>query len=401
MPIPLQLPPSKLPHIGTTIFTEMSALSQAHGSLNMSQGFPDFNPPEALRQAVFDAMNAGENQYAPMAGNPELRHWIAQDLRRRTGYTYDVDSEITVGAGASSLLFAAIQAFVNPGDEVIILAPAYDLYEPAVALAGGQVRVVALHAENFHIDLDALESAITPVTRMIVLNTPNNPTGSCWDMSTLNALYDVVKNTAILLLSDEVYGPLQHDGRTALSLAHHPGLAARGMVAASFGKILHATGWKIGFIAGPYSLMAEIRKVHQYDVFSTGAPLQAGIVNFLKSDAGKNHLAELPGFYEAKRDRLLAGLSGSLWQFKPAEGGYFQVLDYGAFESRADYEVAHAWAKAGPEFGIALIPMSPFYPHLKQPALDSKRLRICFAKTDSTIDDAVQRLLHWSNRAST
>lgn len=393
----LNLPDSKLPHVGTTIFTEMSALAAQFGALNLSQGFPDFDPPEALRQAVVDAMNAGKNQYAPMAGDWDLRSWIAEDTERRTKRDYDVDSEITVGAGASSLLFAAIQAWVHPGDEVIALAPAYDLYQPAVQLAGGSLVVVPLRGADYHLDLEAIASEITASTRMIILNVPNNPTGSGWSYEDFDALHMLLANTDILLLSDEVYGPLQHDGRKALSLSSHPALSQRALVAASFGKVLHATGWKIGYLLGPAELMKEVRKVHQYDVFSTGAPLQAGIASFLKSQDGQHHLAALPAFYQSKRDQLLHGLKGSRWNWTPAESGYFQVLDYSGFDDRSDREVVHEWCRKGAENGVALIPLSPFYPNGIPEGHPTHRVRVCFAKNEATLDEGIRRLLLLSN----
>ena len=390
------LSPSKLPRIGTTIFTEMSALAQAHGALNMSQGFPDFDPPQALRTAVTDAMNDGQNQYAPMAGNIALREWIAKDVMTRTGCAYDAQNEITVGAGASSLLFATFQAFVNPGDEVIVLAPAYDLYQPAVELAGGTIRVVPLDPLSYRMDISAISDALRPETRMLVVNVPNNPTGSVWSMADLEALHQLLKDTDILIVSDEVYGPLQHDGRQAISLSHHLGLASRGLIAASFGKVLHATGWKIGYLLGPGTMMKEVRKVHQYDVFSTGAPFQAGIAAYLQRPPGRDHMATLAEFYQAKRDRLLKGLEGSQWSWQPAEAGYFQVLDYSAFDQRDDRTVTRTWCELGVDHGIALIPLSPFYPTGLPAGHSSQRVRVCFAKNDATLDEGIQRLLRIS-----
>lgn len=393
----IQLPESKLPHVGTTIFTEMSALAAEFGALNLSQGFPDFDPPTALRDAVTKAMNEGKNQYAPMAGDLSLREWIAHDTERRTSRTYNVNSEITVGAGASSLLFAAIQAWVNPGEEVIVLAPAYDLYQPAIQLARGVLVVAALNRSDYHLDLAAIQAAITPSTRMIILNVPNNPTGSGWHMEELEALNLLIRDTDILILSDEVYGPIQYDGRRALSISAHLELSKRALVAASFGKILHATGWKIGYLLAPKELMNEVRKIHQYDVFSTGAPLQAGIASFLNSTEGTDHLIGLPAFYQEKRDRLLAGLEGSLWNWTPAESGYFQVLDYGQFDNRGDQLVAREWCQKGVQDGVALIPLSPFYPNGIPDDHSTSRIRVCFAKNDATLDEGVRRLLLLSN----
>jgi len=384
---------SKLPDVGTTIFTEMSALAQQHGALNMSQGFPDFNPPEVLQELVHQSMRDGHNQYAPMAGNLKLREWIAADTQKRTGHTCSPDSEITVGAGASSLIFAAIQALVHPGDEVVVLAPCYDLYQPAVHLAGGTLRVVPLKRSNFHFDFDALADAITTKTRLLITNIPNNPTGATWTLEELDQLAAVVRETDALILSDEVYGPMVYDGQSALSILHSPALRERSLVTASFGKILHATGWKIGYIIAPENWTHEIRKVHQYDVFSTGAPFQEGIARFLSSASGQEHLSELAPFYQEKRDRLLSGLAGSPWRFEPAEAGYFQVLDYSPFDERDDRTVTQSWCRQPKGLGIALIPLSPFYPAQDSSLKPSQKVRVCFAKNTATLDEGIQRLL--------
>ena len=389
--------PSKLPQTDETIFTKMSALAQQHGALNMSQGFPDFQPPRLLQQAVSEAMKNGHNQYAPMAGNHALRDWIARDTFQRTGQSYDSTSEITIGAGASSLIFAAIQALVHPGDEVMVMTPCYDLYPPAIELAGGRTVCVPLSTEDDHLNFSGIQAALTSRTRIIIVNIPNNPTGATWTRAELEQLHEAVGKSQAFILSDEVYGPIHYDGREALSIAHHPELASRSLVFGSFGKILHATGWKIGYILGPEDLMKEIRKVHQYDVFSTGAPIQQGISDFLNGPEGSLHLAGLARFYQSKRDRLLDAITGSPWRFTPAESGYFQLLEYGAFERRDDLVVTEEWCKLGPDRGLALIPLSPFYPGKTSPQRPF-RVRICFAKNDNTIDEGAKRLLHLSSR---
>ena len=383
---------SKLPGVGTTIFTEMSAMALTNGALNMSQGFPDFQPPKPLQQAVVTAMAEGRNQYAPMAGDVRLREWIAADSERRSGTRYHPDTEITIGAGASSLIFAAIQAVIHPGDHVMVLTPCYDLYGPAVELAGGTLICVPLQPNTHRLDLLAMEEAWTESTRLVVVNVPNNPTGSTWNREDLAGLADLVEGTSALVLSDEVYGPMQYDGRDVLTVTHEPRLRERAMVFASFGKILHCTGWKIGYATAPAALTSEIRKVHQYDVFSTGAPFQAGIAKFLNSDAGSKHLYELAPFYQSKRDRLIQGLDGSQWNLTPAEGGYFQLLGYGSFDDRDDRTVTADWCTRAE--GLALIPLSPFYP---QGGIDPKLVRVCFAKNDDTIDRGIERLLKISN----
>ena len=383
---------SKLPRVGTTIFTEMSAMAQAHGALNMSQGFPDFQPPHPLQQAVVNAMAEGRNQYAPMTGDARLREWIAEDAEQRSGVRYHPETEVTVGAGASSLIFATVQALIHPGDDVMVLTPCYDLYEPAVELAGGRLVCVPLQAETHRLDLPAMKAAWTESMRMVIVNVPNNPTGSTWSREDLRGLADLVEGTDALVVSDEVYGPMHHDGREVLSVTHEPRLRERALVFASFGKILHCTGWKIGYVTAPEALTREIRKVHQYDVFSTGAPFQAGIAAFLTSEAGAAHLAELASFYQSKRDRLVDGLKGSRWQVSPAEGGYFQLLGYGAFDDRDDRTTTADWCTRAD--GLALIPLSPFFP---ESGHDSKLVRICFAKNDDTIDRGIERLLNIAN----
>ena len=383
---------SKLPRVGTTIFTEMSAMAQAHGALNMSQGFADFQPPQPLQQAVVAAMAEGRNQYAPMTGDARLREWIAEDAEQRSGVRYHPETEVTVGAGASSLIFATVQALIHPGDDVMVLTPCYDLYEPAVELAGGRLVCVPLQAETHRLDLPAMKAAWTESMRMVIVNVPNNPTGSTWSREDLRGLADLVEGTDALVVSDEVYGPMHHDGREVLSVTHEPRLRERALVFASFGKILHCTGWKIGYVTAPEALTREIRKVHQYDVFSTGAPFQAGIAAFLTSEAGAAHLAELASFYQSKRDRLIDGLRGSRWQVSPAEGGYFQLLGYGAFDDRDDRTTTADWCTRAD--GLALIPLSPFFP---EGGHDSKLVRICFAKNDDTIDRGIERLLNIAN----
>lgn len=393
MKTPFDLPASKLPNIGTTIFTEMSALARAHGALNVSQGFPDLDPPAQLVAAVSSAMQSGSaaNQYAPMAGHMVLREWIAEDMASRFGVAYDPEQEVTVGAGASSLIFAAIQAWVGENDEVILMEPAYDLYAPAVRLAGGVIRRVERRAEDDGVDFEALRAVLDRRTRLVILNSPHNPTGACMSPADLESLHQVLAGSHAILLSDEVYGPIVHDGRPVTSVAAHPGLAERSLVAQSFGKILHATGWKVGSLVGPAGLMEEVRKVHQYDVFSTAGPMQLGIASFLRSEAGQEHLAELSAMYTAKRNRLLNGIRDTRWRFRPAEGGFFQILSYQDFLDAPDGQVTRGWTKS-PEIGLATIPVSSFYDARHPMRAASTRIRICFAKGDDTIDLAAEKL---------
>ena len=387
---PGTVPASKLPQVGTTIFTEMSALATQFGALNVAQGFPDLEPPSVLRRAVARAMENGHNQYAPMAGNIRLREWIASDYAAKTGTAYHVEKEVTIGAGASSLLFAAIMSLVSEGDEVIIMEPAYDLYAPVVRLAGGTVRRLERQMPNYTLNFSGLRTVLSRHTRMVIVNSPHNPTGVTWTRRDLDELHRCLDGSDAIVLSDEVYGPIVHDGREALSAAHHPQSAQRSLIAGSFGKVLHATGWKIGWIVGPGDLMSEVRKVHQYDVFSTGAPIQEGIFEFLSNWEGQTHLDKLAESYTLLRNRLCDGLRDTAWSFTPAEGGYFQVLDYKAFEQRGDQDMVRQWTKQTD--GIATIPLSSFYDPSHPMRNESTRVRICFAKQDVTLDLAIERL---------
>jgi len=387
MQFPGVLPPSRLPHAGTTIFAEMSALAAAHGAVNAGQGFPDFDPPAALQARVTEAMRQGWNQYAPMAGHPALREWLAADLQRRTGVVLDPGEEITIGAGASSLLFAATVALCRPGDEVILIDPAYDLYAPAVALAGATAVRIPAAAPDFAVPFEALSAHLTPRTRLLYLNSPHNPTGRVVTAPELARLAELLAPTDVIVLSDEVYGPLVFDGRPALSAFHEPRLADRTLAAVSLGKLLHCTGWKIGAMLGPADLMAEVRKVHQFDVFSTGAPFQRAMANFLNSDEGRAHLEALPRLHAAGRDRLLQGLEGTPWTFQPAEGGFFQLLDASSFAAGSDAELCRRWTV---RHGLATIPLTSFLE--TAPSDASVRVRVCFAKRPETLDAIAERL---------
>ncbi|MGB1384654.1 MAG: aminotransferase class I/II-fold pyridoxal phosphate-dependent enzyme, partial [Flavobacteriales bacterium] len=377
---PPRMPLSKLPEVGTTIFTEMSALALECGALNVAQGFPDLDTPTALRQAVARALEDGHNQYAPMPGNRDLRRWIAETYHAGAGYC--PDTEITVGAGASSVLFAAMSALLQPGDEVVLQDPCYDLYAPVAELNQARVvRVPLLDAQGQMNGRD-LARAVSPRTRLVILNSPHNPTGKLTTQAMLDQLADALESTDAWLISDEVYGPMVHDGRPAPVPALHPRLRSRTLVAGSFGKLFHATGWKIGWLAAPADATSELRKIHQYDVFSTGAPFQAGLVTYLSSQAAATHLETVGPIYAQKRDRLLAGLEGTALTWEPAEGGYFQVVGVGAYlkPGESDGDLARRWTR---EHGIATIPMSAFGPSW-EPAV-----RLCFAKEDATIDQAI------------
>ena len=373
-------PPSKMPQVGTTIFTEMSALASACGALNVAQGFPDLETPPALRQAVTAAIEAGHNQYAPMPGNATLRQWLADVWHKGAGY--DPETEITIGAGAPSVIFAAMTALLHPGDEVVLQDPCYDLYAPVAELNHATVVRVPLLDDRGDMNAQGLAQAISPRTRLVVLNSPHNPTGHVTTSEMLDALANAMAGTHAWLMSDEVYGPMVHDGRSAPLPSMHPMLRARTIVAGSFGKLFHATGWKIGWLAAPAAVTAELRKVHQYDVFSTGAPIQAGLAAYLPTPEAQEHLTTVGPVYEQKRDRLLRGLEGTALTWTPVEGGYFQVVGVSRYlkPGESDGDLARRWTR---EHGVATIPMGAFG-DAWEPAV-----RICFAKEDATLDQAI------------
>lgn len=374
--------PSRLPQVGTTIFTRMSALAAEHGAVNLGQGFPDFGCDPRIVEAVAQAMRNGHNQYAPLPGVAPLRNAIADKIAACYGRTYDPAQEITVTAGASQALFTAILCAVRPGDEVIVLEPNYDSYLPAIALAGGTPVFVTLEAPDYAIPFDQLAAAVTPKTRLIIVNTPHNPTGTIWREADMHRLADIVRGTDILILSDEVYEHMVYDGIRHESLARHPELAARSWIVSSFGKTYHVTGWKIGYVAAPAPLMAEFRKVHQFDVFSINTPMQMGIATHLRDPAP---YLKLPAFYQQKRDFFRNGLSGTRFKLLPCEGTYFQCVDYSAISDLPEADFA-TWLTT--EIGVAAIPVSAFYhaPH------ESGVVRFCFAKRQETLAAALERL---------
>ena len=379
----MHYPDSKLPQVGTTIFTRMSALAQAHQAINLSQGFPDFDGPEALLSRVDYHIRQGANQYAPMSGVPGLRQAIADKVKRCYGRQVDADTEVTVTSGATEALFAAIAAVVRPGDEVLVFDPAYDSYDPAIALNGGSAIHIPLQPPGFAIDWARVSAAITPRTRMIILNTPHNPTGQVLSASDLDALSALVAGTDILLLADEVYEHIVFDGAEHQSINRYPALAERSFVVSSFGKTYHTTGWKIGYCVAPAPLTAELRKVHQYLTFSTSTPMQLALADYLNADP--QHDQALPGFYQAKRDRFNEQMASSRFHFTPAAGTYFQVMDYSAISDLPDTEfvlwlIEHA--------GVAAIPLSVFY----QTPPEMRLVRFCFAKNEATLDEAAERL---------
>ena len=377
---------SRLPQVGTTIFTVMSALATQCGAVNLGQGFPDFDGDPRLMQAVKDALDAGHNQYPPMAGIPALREAIAAKVEALYGHRYDPGSEITVTAGATQAILTAVLALVHPGDEVIVLDPCYDSYAPGIVLAGATPVHVPLTPGTFRPDFAAIAAAITPKTRAILVNTPHNPTGTVWTAAEQQQLAELLRPTDILLLSDEVYEHMVYDGAAHLSVASHPELAARSVLISSFGKTYHVTGWKIGFVAAPAPLMAEFRKVHQFNVFTVNTPMQHALAAYMADPAP---YVELGAFYQRKRDLFRAGLAGTGLRLLPCEGTYFQSVDYSGLtpEIAGLGEAAFCeWLTR--EVGVAAIPLSAFYADGR----DQQIARLCFAKRDETLERALERL---------
>lgn len=378
---------SKLPNLGTTIFTVMSQLATETGAINLSQGFPSFDPPNALIDRIQWHLHNGANQYAPMPGVPSLREAIAEKTERLQGRKLDVDTEITVCTGATEGLFSAITAIVRSGDEVIILDPAYDSYEPAIELAGGITRRVPLRIDengsDFHLDWQRLSDALNDKTRLIILNFPHNPTGAILTADDLDKLAELVRDRNCYLLSDEVYEHIVFDGEPHRSLASHDELWQRSMVICSFGKTFHATGWKLGYCAAPAYLSAEFRKVHQFTTFSVSTPMQHGIADFLAGNPA--FYEDLPSFYQQKRDRFCELLASSRFKFQPARSTFFQILDYSDISDEIDESLAKRWTR---EIGVASIPLTVFC----ATPFTGTRLRFCFAKDDATLEKAAEIL---------
>jgi methionine aminotransferase len=376
---------SKLPNVGTTIFTTMSQLAAQTGAINLSQGFPDFDGPEALREAVGRHIAAGHNQYAPMTGLPALREQVAAKVARLYGRQVDADSEVTITPGATQAIFCAIHALIRPGDEVIVFDPCYDSYEPATELAGGLCVHVPLSLPDFAIDWQRLGDAISERTRLIILNTPHNPSGAVLDHADLNRLAELIRGRDIHLLSDEVYEHLVFGGVAHASVLAHDELYARAFVVSSFGKTYHVTGWKTGYVIAPPALSAELRKVHQYVSFTGVTPLQWALADFMT--AHPEHVNELPAFYQAKRDLFCDLLAGSRFTFTRAAGTYFQLADYSAIRPDLDDVQMSLWLTR--EHGVATIPISVFY---QSPPADLRVVRFCFAKREDTLRQAAERL---------
>ncbi|OOW04797.1 aminotransferase [Pseudomonas sp. MF6396] len=376
---------SKLPNVGTTIFTTMSQLAVQTGALNLSQGFPDFNGPQALLDAVGRHISAGHNQYSPMTGLPALRQQVAAKVARQYGVTVDADHEVTITPGATAAIFCAIHAVIRPGDEVIVFDPCYDSYEPAVELAGGRCVHVQLGADSFAIDWQKLSDALSPRTRMIVINSPHNPSGALITRAELDQLAALIADRDIYVLSDEVYEHLVYDGARHASVLAHEALYARAFVVSSFGKTYHVTGWKTGYVIAPPALSAELRKVHQYVNFCGVTPLQWALADFMAEHP--EHVEELPAFYQAKRDLFCGLLQGSRFQFKPVAGTYFQLVDYSAIRPDLDDVQMSVWLTR--EHGVATIPVSVFY---QQPLPEQRLVRLCFAKREETLRQAAEKL---------
>ncbi|MCW5664205.1 MAG: pyridoxal phosphate-dependent aminotransferase [Piscinibacter sp.] len=373
---------SRLPRVGTTIFTVMSALAQQHGAVNLGQGFPDFDCDPRLLDAVNDAMRAGLNQYPPMAGVPVLREAIAAKIEALYGRRYDPGSEITVTAGATQAIITAILAVVHPGDEVIVLDPCYDSYEPNIELAGGRAVHVPLTPGTFRPDFARIAAALNPRTRAIIVNTPHNPSATVWSAEDMQRLAALLRPTDVLLIADEVYEHMVYDGARHESVARHPELAQRAFIVSSFGKTYHVTGWKIGYVAAPAALTAEFRKVHQFNVFTVNTPMQHGLAAFM---ADPSHHLNLPAFYQRKRDLFRAGLAGSRFKLLPSQGSYFQCVDYGAISDEPEEAFCR---RLTTELGVAAIPLSAFYAG----GFEQRIVRFCFAKKDETLVLALDRL---------
>jgi methionine transaminase len=373
---------SRLPRVGTTIFTVMSKLAADAGAINLSQGFPDFDCDPALVEAVAKHMHDGRNQYAPMQGVPALRQAIAASYELFHGRRYDPDTEVTVTSGGTEAIFDAIAAVAGPGDEAIVLEPCYDCYVPAIELSGAKPVVVSLTLPDYDIDWDAIRGAVTPRTRVIVINTPHNPTGAILSASDVDQLKALVAGTDILIVSDEVYEHLIFDRAQHESMARHPELAERSFIVGSFGKTYHVTGWKVGYAVAPAALSTEFRKVHQFVTFSTSTPVQYALADMMDRPGT---LRELGPFYQAKRDLFLRLMEGSRFRPLPCHGSYFQLMNYSAITDEGDADFAIRLTK---DHGVASIPTSPFLYRSEAP----KVLRFCFAKKSETLEQAAERL---------
>jgi methionine transaminase len=377
---------SKLPDVGTTIFTVISRRAEELGAVNLGQGFPDYPVDPPLLECIGEAMRAGWNQYAPMAGVPRLREWIAREQSARYVCPIDPETEVTVALGATEAIFSAVLGLVGPGEEAIVFDPAYDSYDPAVRLAGARCVHVPLSPPGFRPDWDRVRAAITPRTRLIILNSPLNPACTVRSSDDLAALADLVEGTDIRVISDEVYEHLVFDGQRHHSVLSHPGLRARSLAVFSFGKSLHATGLRVGYAIGPAALTTELRRVHQFNTFTIATAFQHGIAQYLSRHPGV--LSQLAPFFAAKRRVLAEGLAGTAFRVLPAQGTYFTLVDYSQVQSLAGLDDVAAASRLLEEGGVASIPLTPFYRDPPRHTL----LRLCFAKQDATLARAVERL---------
>ncbi|AUC82747.1 methionine aminotransferase [Lacinutrix sp. Bg11-31] len=371
---------SKLPNVGTNIFSVMSMLANKHNAINLSQGFPNFKSDQKLIDLVSQAMNSGYNQYAPMPGNMELREAIAKKMDLLYSATYNPESEITVTAGATQAIYTIISTFIRPKDEVIIFRPAYDCYEPAIELNGGKTISIQLEAPYYKVNWEAVATCFSAKTKMIIINTPQNPSGSVFSKTDLLELQKLTENTNCIVLSDEVYEHIIFDGLEHQSVCKFSDLKSRSFITASFGKTFHNTGWKVGYCCAPKELMDEFKKVHQFNVFSVNHPTQKALADYLKDP---NNYMGLSEFYQSKRDLFLSLIKNSRFKFKPAKGTYFQVLDFSEITQVSDIEFAK---RLTIDHGLASIPLSVFNDNNK----DDRVLRFCFAKTDETLKKAAE-----------
>ena len=373
---------SRLPKVGTTIFTVMSALALEHGAVNLGQGFPDFECDPGLLDAVDAAMRAGLNQYPPMAGVPALREAVAGKIESMYGHSYDPGAEITITAGATQAIITAILALIHPGDEVIVLDPCYDSYDPNIELTGATAVHVPLTPGTFEPDFSRIAAAITPRTRAIVINTPHNPSATVWSEAHMEQLTALLRETDILVIADEVYEHMVFDGGLHQSVARFPELAQRSVVVSSFGKTYHVTGWKVGYVAAPAMLMAEFRKVHQFNVFTVNTPMQHALASFMSEP--QHHLG-LPAFYQRKRDLFFDGLAATRLRALDTRGSYFQCVDYSEVSDMPEAAFCR-WLTT--EIGVAAIPLAAFY----ESGFEQRIARFCFAKKDETLRLALDRL---------
>lgn len=375
---------SKLPDVGTTIFTRMSVLAQQYGAVNLGQGFPDFDCDPLLLERMQSALLDGHNQYAPMAGVPALREEISRQIASLYGRTYDAATEITITAGATQAIHTAISILVQPGDEVILFEPAYDSYDPSIRLNGGVPVRVRLHAPDYRPDWEAVRAALSSRTRAIIINTPHNPTARLWTAQDMQTLAELIKDTNVVVISDEVYEHMIFDGARHESVARHPALAARAFVISSFGKAFHVTGWKIAYCCAPLDLMREFQKAHQFIVFCTHAPSQYALADYLPKGA---HL-QLASFYQRKRDLFLNAVADCGLQWLPSQGSFFVSASFAHLEKQGDWPALAFAEWLTREGGVACIPLSSFY----HDGFDEKVVRFCFAKKDETLQEAASRL---------